>query len=191
MGNSDIVCVDIDMTVVDLGGAWLNWLNNMTGKNLTMEDCNYEYNLGRYFEDDLKKLRLRPCDLFRSNTLYDCLKPIEGSVEALKWLKDRGYEIVFVSHVKGSHSKSKHNFLRRYFPFMDGYVVTKEKHYVKHDILIDDRNNFLNKVDKDAVAIKKWTPYDQSEELTRSVLEFKNWQSFPAFFKQWEDCYFI
>lgn len=190
--SNRIACIDVDMTVVDIGITWLDWLNNMTGKNLTLEDCQYDYNLGRFFEDDLKTLRMRPCDYFRSNTLYDTLKPIKGSVEALQWLKQKGWDIVFVTHVKGGHSKSKHNFLRRYFPFMDGYVVTKEKHYVKHDMLIDDRNNFLNKVDLSALAVKISTPYSQSEGLTRpGVLTLPSWKAFPLLYSQWEDCNYV
>lgn len=190
--SNRIACIDVDMTVVDIGTTWLDWLNNMTGKNLTMLDCEYDYNLGRFFEEDLKKLRMRPCDYFRSNTLYDTLKPIKGSVEALRWFKGQGWDIVFVTHVKGSHSKSKHNFLKRYFPFMDGYVVTKEKHYVKHDMLIDDRNNFLNRVDPSALAIKISTPYSQNEELKRKgVLSVHRWENFKLYYQQWENCGYV
>lgn len=173
-----IAAIDVDLTVVDIGTPWLEWLNNMSMRNLTLEDCNYEYNLGKYFENDLKRLSMRPCDYFRQCGLYDTLKPIEGSQEALEWLKGQGYDIVFVSHIKGNHNKSKHNFLRRYFPFMDGYLATKEKYFVRQDIFIDDRNDHINRAPEGCLKLKINSPYDQFEPLNPEAVLINKWKNF-------------
>lgn len=178
-----IAAIDVDLCVVDIGTTWLDWLNNMTHKSLTLEDCNYDYDLGKYFKDDLKTYRMCPYDYFRQCGLYDTLKPFDGCVEALRWLKGQGYDIVFVSHIKGNHNKSKHNFLRRWFPFMDGYVATKEKYFVKHDLVIDDRNDHLNKYSSDAIKIKKTTPYSQFEKLEDDVYSIYRWDEFIPLIK--------
>ena len=179
-----ICCVDVDLTVVDIGESWLNWLNHMSGLSLTMEDCIPNYGFGDYFTDALKNVSMSPYDYFRQEGLYDTLEPIKGSVEALRRLKEHGWDIVFVSHIKGNHHKSKYNFLKRYFPFMEGFLATQEKHYVKHDMLIDDRNKSLNAADENAILVKMHTPYDQCQLLEREVWSLENWGEFEQFIEE-------
>lgn len=181
-----IAAIDVDLTVVDLGQMWLDWLNAMTHKKLTLEDCRLpdggiNYNLGSYFEDDLRKLSITPTCYFRQSGIYDQAKPIEGSQEALYWLKQNGYDIVFVSHCKGSHMKSKVNFLKRYFPF-DGFVATKQKGYVRADLVIDDRNEHLNSFNDSVFKVKRKTEYNQYEELRKVNYQFNNWDDFTEDF---------
>jgi hypothetical protein len=60
---------------------------------------------------------------------------------------------------------------------MDGYVVTKEKHFVNsgtgNDIIVDDRNEFLNE-SKAAMCFRIKTPYHQTVELIKPVHEINN-----------------
>jgi 5'(3')-deoxyribonucleotidase len=54
-------------------------------------------------------------------------------------MKERGWEIVFVSTCVADHRNSKINFLARHFPFMDGFIDTRDKHFIAYDLLIDDK----------------------------------------------------
>ncbi len=99
------------------------------------------YNLAAMFDipeyDD-------PMAFWKSCTLYEGVQPIEGSVKALKELKDKGYEIFIASRCTGNHSKSKCKWLHQHFGLVDGIFLTgknpKEKAYLVRnaDWFIDD-----------------------------------------------------
>ena len=150
-----VAVVDIDLTVVDTVSPWIDYMNNLTGLNFEItEGCQYPYNLTRIYAHAL----VNPTDTselfeyWKSKTLYDNLQPLPGSVEALKKLNDLGYDIVFASVLKHGHDKSKYYFLKRHFPFMAAAVFTKEKGYIKADLVIDDRNEYLNQFDGECVT---------------------------------------
>ena len=177
---------DVDECIVDSADAWLDWISHMIGRDVTVDDHKHAYNLGKIFADEMKHLRVDPMDFWRQSGLYDTLTPVVDSVEALERIKAMGYEIVFVSHVKGHHSKSKHNFLRRYFGhIMDGYVVTKEKRYVSSgtgfDAVIDDRYDYLTGNEEVKFLIK--TPWSQFIERPEGIIEVKSWTEVPDLLK--------
>lgn len=169
MNNKPIAIIDVDLTVVDTASSWLHWLNSLTGRNETFQSLNNSYDLGAAFKEDLAKFNLCPYDYWRNAGIYDTLYPKDGAYRCLKLLKDIGYDIVFVTHTKGSHSKSKYNFLRRHFgDIMSGYVATKEKHFVSsgtgRDIIVDDRHKFIN-AQKAKHKFVFGTPFTQDEAL--------------------------
>ena len=142
------IAVDCDLTVVDTAHHWWEWLNKVTLSDNPyplFEDGVVDYDLTKYYKKELDAIGIDGYEFWRSSTLYDTLVPIDGAVEVLQHLHELGHEIIFVSTIKGSHHKSKYYFLKRYFPFMKGFVATKEKHLVGCDVIIDDRNNVLNK----------------------------------------------
>lgn len=163
------IAIDVDITTVETDKAWLHWLNTYSGKNLTLKDCNYDYNLGKYFPelDD-------PFDFWRDKRLYDGIVPRLDAFKIINEL-NKVHEIIFVSAVKGDHHKSKYNMLKTYFPEMDGFIATKEKQFVRCDMLIDDRNNFINAMPVNVITIKLNTPYTQEEELVKGTLTVESW----------------
>lgn len=179
-----LVC-DVDLTVVDTAFSWWKWLEVMTKANIPYsEACKY-YNFSIPYKEAWEKKGCSgsPYDFWRQRHLYDDLTPMEGSVEALKAAKEYGYDIVFASAIKGDHSKSKYYFLDEHFPFKDGVLLTKEKGYIAADIVVDDRNKFLNQfTSPETLRVKIETPFDQDEELNVSLdLTMNSWYNF----KQW------
>lgn len=85
-------------------------------------------------------------DYWRSSTLYDNLQPMHGAVETLEALSEY-FDIVFVSRLKGDHHRSKVYFLKKWFPFMKGFIGTHEKWLLADSFcaLIDDDWNNLSK----------------------------------------------
>jgi hypothetical protein len=174
--------VDIDLTVVDSvtgPNGWLAWLNAMTNRTDTADDLNWDYNIGKFYKEDLAKLKIDPMDWWRYPGIYDWMQPLPGAVEVIQKMYNRGYEIVFVSHCKGQHSKSKHNFLRRFITAPYSFIATKEKCKVNsgtgNDVFIDDRNEYLN-MSKASVKFKFKTKWTQFEELDISrVLYADTW----------------
>lgn len=182
---TDKICaVDVDLTVVDSGYAWYKWLEDMTKVGFSYEWVSqwYDFSIPYAVAWKNKGCSGSPFDFWRGKRVYDNLEPIEGCVDALETLSKKGYKIVFVSAIKGDHHKSKHSFLKRNFPFMSGFVATKEKWAVKADIIIDDRNKFLNMFGDDVMKIQTVTPFDQDEPLKGAVdkyiddwFEFELW----------------
>lgn len=154
-----ILAIDVDMVVVDTGAAHWEWLckqNGVRPGDYPMPEGPLPYNLGEIWGCPVSAM-----DFWRQENLYDALEPIKDSVEVLRELSKK-YDIIFASAIKGLHPRSKYYFLRNHFPFLSGVVLTKEKHYVKCDYIIDDRLDNLARMPSDVVTIQYNTPYKQT-----------------------------
>jgi 5'(3')-deoxyribonucleotidase len=122
-------------------------------------------------------------DFWRNEGVYDWVDPVNGSLDALMEIKRViGCDIIAVSHCKGNHFKSKWQFLKRNFGnTIDGFIATKEKYYVACDILIDDRNSYLNKMPDGIGCIRFDTCYTQDEEPTRLMKVCKDWEEITEY----------
>jgi 5'(3')-deoxyribonucleotidase len=187
-----VCAVDVDLTVVDSASYWYDWLEYRTKAGLAKEEVYRNYDLSIPYTSIwlANGLQGSPMDFWRGEHTYDDMTPLEGSVEALKTIKDAGYDIVFVSALKGHHHRSKYNFLEKHFPFMDGFLGTQEKKYVKADIIIDDRNRFLNMFNGgDVLRLKKTTIHSQDEELRGGCLHFTDWSILHEYIPQIMEAY--
>lgn len=169
-----IIACDVDCTIVDTGREHWKWLCEKTVEDNPFPDgVLLPYNLGECFgvpEDEAM-------DFWRSETLYDELEPIAGCVDVLEHLSKEA-EIVFVSQIKGRHTRSKYYFLKKWFPFMAGYVATKEKRFARCDILIDDRLHHLASMPESVKTFLIETPYEQDERYKdfKPTLTFRSWE---------------
>lgn len=177
-----IAIVDVDLTAVDSVTPWLAWLNAKTGQNFTPEQLGYEYNLGKVFKPFWPSYCTeQPLDWWRYEGIYDMLQPYEGAVDALREISQT-HQIVFVSHCKGRHMKSKVSFLKKHFPFMSGFLATKQKQFVasmdpRRDIVIDDRHEHLNKfLHRHCVPFKMHTKWSQTENLLIDATVCLSWK---------------
>lgn len=166
--------VDVDLTVVDTAREWYNYLMTKTSLVLPSYDeqiasgVTIEYDYAKIFTDLSRDVCL---EYWRPEGIYDGLSPIKDSVEVLQDLKfSKGYDIVFVSTIKGNHHKSKYYFLKKNFPFMDGLIATKEKEYAKVDMLIDDRCSVLQRLIQPTFGIQFKTPFDQYTDFKPSYV---------------------
>lgn len=141
-----VIAVDVDNTILDITTRWWEWLESICSCKKPMFQYRHplSYDFRIYFEEELKTVNRCAYDFFRQDGLYDLAKPYEKAVTVLRTLAEAGHEIVFVSAIKGRHSKSKYEFLKRNFPFMSGVVYTKEKQYVSCHVFIDDRASHVN-----------------------------------------------
>lgn len=175
--SGKIILVDVDITVCPSDMGWLEWLQYHSGMNYSpFEDESVEvvdYDLSTYFKDCLK-YSLCPYDFWRDENLYDGMAPLEGSVETLEHLHNIGYKIAFLSQLKGGHHKSKFEWLKKYFPFLSGFIGTKEKWLARGDVLIDDRHSHLASMSEGVRLVKIDSPYTQDIPLQREHLMY-NW----------------
>jgi len=176
--NKTPIIIDVDLTVVDSGWPWMDWMATVydmppNQEMLDKDSANgglINYNLSVYFPDRCKEA-IPPYEFWEDPHLYDKLRPIPGVVEAVKALHEAGHPIRFVSYCKKGHFSSKVRFLKRLFPFLDldggsdgcGFWATKNKAGVKGGVIIDDRHQFLNQFEDDVIKIKFDTPFTQDE----------------------------
>lgn len=169
------IAVDVDNVVVDLARDWVDFINKSLPQEekITLSDVRYSYNFHDAVSGFLSQERVS--SFWKCPNLYDNATPIEGSVEVLASLSN-DFNIVFATHVEGNHAKSKFDFLKRHFPFMDGFIATREKHFVKCDMLIDDRvKNLVNLCNKTQTPVLFHTNYDQDVEMVGNIVTMVGW----------------
>lgn len=160
--NNPILVCDVDGVVVDLSYRWWNWLVNQSDfvddTTPTFEETKVYYDYSILFEGIVDKDVAN--HFWKMGHLYDEAIPLEGSKSALESFKQTGWDIVFASHVEGSHSLSKYNFLKRNFSF-DGFMATREKHFLRANIVIDDRAENLLKFPSDVFCVLMDAPHNK------------------------------
>lgn len=162
--------VDCDGVLVNSIDAWKEWLQfyNGFGKVVHREDGLLPYNLSEMFP-----LVREPMQYWRELD-YNQFKPMDGSVEALRSLSQY-FDIFFISSIKGNHTKSKYYWLKEHYPFMTGYVATKEKYVCDVVAMVDDRLSILKKFDYDQ-RIHFETNYTQDVEIP-VAMNFNSWDT--------------
>lgn len=188
--------IDVDGTTLDSSPAWWNWLYHMTDTDLLYEDGRtpvpetldefiheqsqkgkkVSYDLASYFPDPINH-NVDKFEFWRHTGVYDTIEPVYGAVHCINKLIQIGYHIVFVTHNKGNGGRSKHMNLIRHFGYDTfDYVVTKEKHLVNIDCLIDDRNEFLNPCQESGVqGFLLETPFEQNQPTHPDIIHCNKW----------------
>lgn len=169
-----ILAVDVDLTVVDSGTDWLSYLEYHSGFQRPLIEE------GQTLPYDLSELFPRVADPYQywRELDYDQFEPIEGAVEKLTELS-KHLDIVFVTAIKGNHSKNKFYWLEKWFPFNRGYVATQEKWTMNKSVvgMIDDRLNNLEGFDLFRRILYN-TPYSQGKnEFLEVGYVIKDWKS--------------
>ena len=133
----------------------------------------YPYNVSELFHIP------EGCDPFafwKDPNLYEGLTPIDDAVEYLQKLHSEGHEIIFVSQAKGWHQRSKYYFIDKWFPFKAGVILTKEKHLVNLDVIVDDSIHVLNSMPDSVVTIKFRDDTIQDEAMQLRHVLANDWQ---------------
>jgi 5'(3')-deoxyribonucleotidase len=177
-----VINIDVDLCVVNpvFGREGYDWFSYLRRECIDMDVRFYDdlengrvnYDLGSYFTlpDGICAF-----DFWRDKDMYQNFQPLYGAKKYIDKLSKDNI-IIFTSYCKANHYKSKYLFLKEYFPYLEGFYATKNKRFVRSDIFIDDRNNFINQQYDDVICIKYNTPYTQDEPLTREVKVCDNWK---------------
>jgi 5'(3')-deoxyribonucleotidase len=173
-----IAAFDCDGVLIDIMPHWYEWLVvRYDLKDALSADGVKPYDLTNLFvipeEDD-------PLAFWKSNTLYSGMKPAKDSVETLSKLKDDNYEVIVVSRVTGQHAASKCDWIKRWFPFADGILLTgrneKEKSYARCHYIVEDNLAQLNRFGDNVTKIWLKTDYPQhGVENLCGAIEVSNW----------------
>lgn len=135
-----IIAIDVDLTVVDSVSPWKQWYTNLTGHDLgeITSDSNDLETLMKNHND--------PLQFWRKPDLYDSMEPIKEAVLYIGLLKDLGFTIIFVSACMPEHEQSKRFFLQRNFPYMDGFISTGDKSFIRCDYFVDDYKKYCRQM---------------------------------------------
>lgn len=158
-----IVAIDVDGVIFRSGDVWLDWCNAMFDKRLTPADVNYDYNLCNHFGKSA-------IDFWSTPDLYGKLPLVNGAKECIEKLYKDGWEVGFVSVSKKGHLESKCDRLKELFPFLSFICITKEKEYVRADVVVDDLISNLNKQPIERTCIHFNTQWKQPCLQERSIL---------------------
>lgn len=181
-----IVGVDIDNTVVDSNYYWTDYLlkHHRIYPYLSWEmhdKCKAlgyrHYDVSKVFAEFISKDEA--LDFWRYEHLYNDMKPMDGVQNILYKMHELGHDIVFISALKGNHHKSKVQFVKKFFPFYAAFLGTKEKEYVKVDMMIDDNYEILNRFTNPNVQLihfdRGYIDHKDKKFLRTDIIRMDRW----------------
>jgi len=138
--------VDVDGVLRDTFGAMCRLYNKEFGTQLGISDIK-DYSVDVSFPEIRKKYRISAVEWFFTSHPRECFgaKPIPGSPEAVKKLREAGHKVLICSHQPTRPGREYTlEFLKAYDIHYDELHFTHEKHFVISDVLIDDSPEFLS-----------------------------------------------
>jgi 5'-nucleotidase len=138
------ILVDVDGVIADLHTEWLHYYNIEYKDNLTID---------KIVDWDMQKFVKPECgakifDYLYDPTLYDRVAPIDGAISSIRWLRQHGFDVRFVtSGVQPAKIQWLGDcglLLGEHFMFSPDVVVAHDKSIIRADILIDDNVNNCN-----------------------------------------------
>lgn len=168
------VLVDMDDTMTNLLGSWLDRLNKKHGTDVSYEDVTC-WDMCVFFPSLSKEEVFAP---LHDDTLWEDIRPIAGSVRCLNQIIKDGHEVFVVTASHYNTVKPKfEKVLLEYFPFIswDNVIITSKKQMIKGDILIDDAPH--NLVDGDYFKVLMNAPHNQSYDAENNgMVRVDNWE---------------
>lgn len=132
------ILVDVDAVTADLMPVWLGLYNKEYGDILEPKDI---------FKWGIHEIVKPECGAaifgyLEHPTLYDDVKPIDGAISSIRWLRQHSYDVRFVT---SGVFESKIRWLGRHGLLMSenhlyspDVVVAHDKSIIRADIMIDD-----------------------------------------------------
>lgn len=151
------VLVDVDAVVADLIPVWLGFYNKDYDDNLVASDI---------FKWGIHEIVKPECgagifNYLERTDLYDNVKPIDGAISGVQWLRQHSYDVRFVtSGVFESKIRwlGRHGFLMgENWLYSHDVVVAHDKSIINADIMIDDNiKNCENFKGKSVLFAQPW-----------------------------------
>lgn len=169
-----IIAVDVDGVVADLLPVWLDRYNTDYADILTVYDIT-KWGLHEFVKEECGE---KIYDYLIMRDLYDDVKPIDGALTCINFLKEKSnIRIIYVTStpIESSGVKFrwlvKHGFLQEHE--IKNYVEATDKSLIYAELLLDDGyhniRTFLGK------AVLYLHPYNEAEVCQYKV---KNWVDF-------------
>lgn len=131
------ILIDMDDTLENLCEIWTDMINETFGTSVIAKDIR-TWDVEKVFVGVSKE------DIFAQlikQELWERVRPLPGSVEAVKKMIDDGHDVYIVTASHPSSVGTKINtFLFKYFPFIDWnhIIIASNKQMIRGDVMIDD-----------------------------------------------------
>ena len=155
-----IINVDIDNTVNDFAQKVISVYNKLYNESIQYDDVvDYDFKqLTKIPRSCLEEL------FFQNDHFFEELEPIQDSVNQIQRLVNDGHKIKFVSAADYSIVKSRVDFVKKYFPYLDvndSLILTKDKQFLWADFVIDDCPKNLKNVNRNCRFILFDSPWNR------------------------------
>ena len=131
------ILVDMDDTLEDLIGAWVDWLDLQYDTGVTEDDIK-SWDIAHYFPALSKQ---QVFSVLENPRFWSSVEPKPGAIHFLKRLIDDGHTVYICTNSNYVTLKEKmDNMLFRFFPYLtwDNVIIMRDKQLLKADVLIDD-----------------------------------------------------
>ncbi len=166
--NKLTVLVDMDDTLTDLLGAWVNYLNIQYGLNVDPNSIT-DWDIARFFPSLTKEQVMRPIN---DGKLWMFVKPKPHAAEYLRKLLDDGHRVMVVTASEYETLAVKMNLvLFKYFPFLswNDVIITSSKQMIRGDVLVDD--GVHNLVGGSYAKILVTAPHNRSFDAKKNQMQ--------------------
>ena len=183
-----IIGVDLDEVLADTLSAIIKFHNEVYGTELEKGDFNsyrFQEIWGGTRQEAIKKVYR-----FQSTNYSRNVKPVPGSIEGIKKLKE-GNELILITSRPHDVKNQTLTWLSHYFPgafsrvfFTDAYSLTKRGrrkseicHKMGVDILVDDLLSCSFDCASEGIQVFLLNkPWNQGKELPVLITRCKNWE---------------
>ena len=161
-----IIYLDMDGVLVNLMHGWLPYLNELTGKNLVVEDLDM-WGLENVYDLPFSKIR-KP--LHREG-FWENLPPYDGAVEFVQTLDDMGHTVYIATAPFPSSvcAWGKKQWFEEHLYFLSHtrLILIHDKHRLAGDMMVDDKpENLLAFNGKGVIFNQPW-----NQDLNTGLLE--------------------
>lgn len=168
------VAIDVDDVLFPLVDEWCRRYNQTTGESLTPVDI---------VDWDIRKFMTKMANPYALLTpdLYDAGLPIPGALSGVLWMRDRGYDVVFVSACGAGMASPKMQWLRRWGFLAEGrwvggwhqdFIACQRKELIRADIIVDDSAETVRRcIEHGMHAVLFTTPHNATSNDATDALQ--------------------
>ena len=131
-----VIACDIDGVLNNLMGVVIDVYNDRYGTDYTLNDIT-TYNIDNCLEPSVAK-QIKA--IFNEPNIWDKVKPIAASQDALQKLINKGHQVYLVTDHNPDTYGEKVAWVQRFYPFIEPskIICIKDKWLLRADIMIED-----------------------------------------------------
>ncbi len=160
--------IDIDDTILDLLGIWVEWYNNDFNQSLLPSDITTDWRIDQFVVPEAKE---KIYNYIRYPQIFEYAKPIAGALDAINYLRSKGYKIVYITANDPCNAKEKWLIKYGFAEDEKSFICAYDKSLISVDFLIDDK--FENVRDTQGIGILFNQPHNAKYDWD---LRANNWQ---------------
>jgi 5'(3')-deoxyribonucleotidase len=173
-----IIGMDVDGVCADLLSVWLYRYNKDYSDGLKLSNI-LDWNLHQFVKPECGT---RMYNYIEDPTIYDGVLPIEGAMRGVKFLRELGYRVVFVTSSTVGCSGRKYKWLKDFGFIEEGnlkdYVEMVDKSLINSDYLVDDYT--VNIESFKGIGVLFSQPYNKMSQIMPRV---NNWRELTRYFE--------